>query len=720
MKKLLLIAFIILLSMPMTSHGQYYYNRSFNFTGATGDYAVTKPGADLSITGSLTLECWVNPVNVASPLFQIVVQKRLGSNSTGYTMFLSSGKVVIRTNGTSRLTGSTVIPNGVWTHIASTYNSSTDVFTVYVNGVADGTITAPGAAPAADTDSLRFAAGFNSPFAGMMDEIRVWNIERTAADIVATMRMPLGESTGNYTGLVGAWRANTAIVGTGLDEINGNNASLRGAASFADLSNRPNSHLAFNTGLLCTGAATGICVSIPNAAVLNPTTAITLECWLFTGNIDVQVIIGKGTSTTGFPFRLLKSLSNSFRVILNSGTAIGSGNYGGLIPTNQWVHLAFTYNSTTGDFAYYMNGVPTLSGTQSVGPLAANSEALTIGGGPNQVTLNGMIDEVRIANYVKTPQEITQGMFCSIDLNNEPNPSNTNVVYSFEGTLMDLTDGAPRGVFTGPGIRFTQVSTTSSEFPAPMDRWDAGKFANGFRVKYAGLTFGASPTTIVDSIYMGQVLTVSDINLFVAANHAFAGDMSVSLKNPANTTTRVLYPGNSSFVGMSMVTIFDDEADSTIGGTILAPFSPRVKPVNTLNVFSGQAALGWWKIIITDLFPATDDGILLGWGLQFNNQIITGGSSLVTEVPGKFDLYQNYPNPFNPVTTIKYEIAKTVSVKIVVFDILGREIKTLVNEVKKSGSYSLVFDASEFASGSYYYRLTAGDYVNTKKMIVIK
>jgi len=89
MKKLLLIAFIILLSMPMTSHGQYYYNRSFNFTGATGDYAVTKPGADLSITGSLTLECWVNPVNVASPLFQIVVQKRLGSNSTGYTMFLS-------------------------------------------------------------------------------------------------------------------------------------------------------------------------------------------------------------------------------------------------------------------------------------------------------------------------------------------------------------------------------------------------------------------------------------------------------------------------------------------------------------------------------------------------------------------------------------------------------------------------------------------------------
>ncbi len=335
MKKLLLLSLVFLFCLPMFTDAQYYYNRAFNFTGATGDYAVTKPGAELSITGSFTLECWVNPINVVSPSAQIVIQKRLGSAASGYTMYLSAGKVVIRTNSTSRLTGSTVIPNGTWTHIASTFNSSTNVFTVYVNGVADGTITTASAAPAADTDSLRFAAGFNSPFAGMMDEIRVWNIERTAAEIVSTMRMPLGEGTGEYTGLVGAWRANTAIVATGLDEINGNNAYIRGTATFTNLSDKPNSHLAFNTGLLCTGAATGTCVSIANDAVLNITTAITLECWLFTNNTDVQVIFGKGSSTTGYPFRFLKSLNNSFRVILNSGTAIGSGNFGGLIPTNQ-------------------------------------------------------------------------------------------------------------------------------------------------------------------------------------------------------------------------------------------------------------------------------------------------------------------------------------------------------------------------------------------------
>ena len=58
--------------------------------------------------------------------------------------------------------------------------------------------------------------------------------------------------------------------------------------------------------------------------------------------------------------------------------------------------------------------------------------------------------------------------------------------------------------------------------------------------------------------------------------------------------------------------------------------------------------------------------------------------------------------------------------KIVVFDILGREVKSLVNEMQKAGSYSVVFDASNLASGTYFYKMEAGDYLNTKKMIIIK
>jgi hypothetical protein len=89
-------------------------------------------------------------------------------------------------------------------------------------------------------------------------------------------------------------------------------------------------------------------------------------------------------------------------------------------------------------------------------------------------------------------------------------------------------------------------------------------------------------------------------------------------------------------------------------------------------------------------------------------------------VPLRFELYNNYPNPFNPATTIDYSIPKTSLVTIKVFDILGREVKTLVNEEKTSGNYSIKFNESGLASGVYFYRLQSGDFVSTKKMLLLK
>ena len=90
------------------------------------------------------------------------------------------------------------------------------------------------------------------------------------------------------------------------------------------------------------------------------------------------------------------------------------------------------------------------------------------------------------------------------------------------------------------------------------------------------------------------------------------------------------------------------------------------------------------------------------------------------EIPASFSLAQNYPNPFNPVTTIKYSIAQNNPVTLKVFDILGREVVTLVNEEKPAGNYEVEFNASGFASGIYFYSIKAGGFVETKKMILIK
>jgi hypothetical protein len=85
-----------------------------------------------------------------------------------------------------------------------------------------------------------------------------------------------------------------------------------------------------------------------------------------------------------------------------------------------------------------------------------------------------------------------------------------------------------------------------------------------------------------------------------------------------------------------------------------------------------------------------------------------------------FVLDQNYPNPFNPSTIIKYELPKESFVTIKLYDLLGREIKTLVNEDKPAGSYSFTFNGSDLSSGVYFYRMQAGDFLQTKKLILLK
>ena len=94
--------------------------------------------------------------------------------------------------------------------------------------------------------------------------------------------------------------------------------------------------------------------------------------------------------------------------------------------------------------------------------------------------------------------------------------------------------------------------------------------------------------------------------------------------------------------------------------------------------------------------------------------------NIITIFPNQFYLSQNYPNPFNPTTKIKYSIPNSSFVTLKVFDILGREIETLINEEKTAGNYEIDFDASQLSSGIYFYQLKSGEFIQTKKMILIR
>ncbi len=99
---------------------------------------------------------------------------------------------------------------------------------------------------------------------------------------------------------------------------------------------------------------------------------------------------------------------------------------------------------------------------------------------------------------------------------------------------------------------------------------------------------------------------------------------------------------------------------------------------------------------------------------------LVGIQPISNEIPNQFSLLQNYPNPFNPSTVISFQLAVNSFASLKVYDILGREVATLVNEQLQPGTYEVDWDGSKFASGVYYYKLIAGNYIETKKMVLIK
>jgi hypothetical protein len=123
----------------------------------------------------------------------------------------------------------------------------------------------------------------------------------------------------------------------------------------------------------------------------------------------------------------------------------------------------------------------------------------------------------------------------------------------------------------------------------------------------------------------------------------------------------------------------------------------------------------YWRV------KAQNDWGPSGWTAAWS---FTTGSWLPVDIgvtlPLQFSIAQNYPNPFNPATVIRYQIPAMGFVELKVYDVLGREVETLVNEIKAAGEYSATFDASDFSSGVYIYRLWLDDRTLTKKMVLIR
>ncbi len=217
-------------------------------------------------------------------------------------------------------------------------------------------------------------------------------------------------------------------------------------------------------------------------------------------------------------------------------------------------------------------------------------------------------------------------------------------------------------------------------------------------------------------VNIANSFNIVDVNVRIdTIIHTWDADLSISLIKGATNVNIISGVGGSgdNFIG----TVLNDSAATPIAsGT--APFTGSFIPSSPLAPFVGQAVNGTWTLSISD--GATGDtGLLKAWCLQITYQTVVGGIQTI-EIPNYFSLAQNYPNPFNPNTSIKYSVPTPSNVVLKIYDVLGKEVVTLVNEVKQPGFHTVDFNASELASGIYFYRIDAGEFTSVKRMVLVK
>jgi hypothetical protein len=222
--------------------------------------------------------------------------------------------------------------------------------------------------------------------------------------------------------------------------------------------------------------------------------------------------------------------------------------------------------------------------------------------------------------------------------------------------------------------------------------------------------------SVISSIYYTGIIKYSSSGVFKWNLNMNATSFTVDKNLDIYCTTSPSY-NSYSLYKYSSSGIYQWVTTYTVGSNCNYLNIAGIVLDTSFNIYinGGYSYLGyplfWWPATITAKY----------------NQLV-GISNSGSEVPQEFHLFQNYPNPFNPVTTINYDLPAAGVVRLVVYDILGKEIDMLINEKQTAGKYKVTWDASNYPSGVYFYKLvvsgaeplTTPDYTNTKKMILIK
>ncbi len=204
---------------------------------------------------------------------------------------------------------------------------------------------------------------------------------------------------------------------------------------------------------------------------------------------------------------------------------------------------------------------------------------------------------------------------------------------------------------------------------------------------------------------------------------------SLQHSNPSDLVMLLISPGGVSdtlfkYSGSSQPGIFNmilTDSTSHPIDSAMSPYSGYFRPYDPLYKFNQLQGNQNFVLVIEDHVPG-NTGSIRKWSINvlYYDVNTIGVNPVSSEIPRGYSLGQNYPNPFNPVCKIQFAIPKSGDTKLVVYDMLGREVAVLVNEYHNAGTYEALFEGSNLSSGVYFYRLSSGVFVQTKKMILVK
>jgi hypothetical protein len=220
--------------------------------------------------------------------------------------------------------------------------------------------------------------------------------------------------------------------------------------------------------------------------------------------------------------------------------------------------------------------------------------------------------------------------------------------------------------------------------------------------------------------------------IYPAGAHIMVGMRSQNFFQPLGSVpfaygggfSHLYYDGSKWIVSDTAFTYKSVFGFTANGSTIFAATEDGVYSTNDYGANWNDINTDMGNMCTTDLFitgallfASTDNGL---WKRPLAEITSIDGKKTNESLPRKFSLSQNYPNPFNPTTSIHYQLKTKSHVQLTIFDITGREVKKLVNQSQNPGQYSVNFNAGNFASGIYIYRLKTDSFERSRKMILLR